>query len=268
MDWESLVGALAERGPPSVVLDRQRRVVLASEIIRRLVGWDGLGHEVSPEKRMALATPDGRTVTLHTEFMTVGEGSDLATIIVVRAAFDALPRPEARDLVAYEVRSLITRFGALVRVETATGTWHYWGDDAPRCYSLLHGRPGPCADCPIFRPSGRAWPRTAVRRRGGGSGAYEVLLADASSDPARFVLHTATVEELRRVQELQLGEVARCAHLSARERDLLERVSRGVPAHQVARDLGVSLRRVRAWEASLLNKMGVPSRAALLRLML
>ncbi len=74
--------------------------------------------------------------------------------------------------------------------------------------------------------------------------------------------------ENRRMHEERAALTARFAHLTPREREVLERLAAGETAYQTARDLGVSVKTIYIHRSHIMEKLGVRSVAELTRLAL
>jgi FixJ family two-component response regulator len=70
----------------------------------------------------------------------------------------------------------------------------------------------------------------------------------------------------RAAREAAQRRDARIAALTAREREVFERIVAGRRNQEIADELGVSLRTVKAYRAQLMDKLGVGSAAELGRL--
>ena len=74
--------------------------------------------------------------------------------------------------------------------------------------------------------------------------------------------------ENRRVADGNEGFAERLTTLTERERDVLERVARGLPSKAIARELGVSYRTVELHRCHIMEKLQVRSAAELIRLVI
>ena len=76
----------------------------------------------------------------------------------------------------------------------------------------------------------------------------------------------AALETRARTNAAQLAAAERFARLTARERDVAERLTHGAPNKIIARDLGLSARTVEMHRSNALEKLGVKSLAELIAL--
>lgn len=74
-------------------------------------------------------------------------------------------------------------------------------------------------------------------------------------------------EERRQAREAEAGIASRLAQLTAREREVLERVARGDPNKSIADELDIALRTVEVHRSRVFEKMGVRSAVELARLL-
>ena len=121
---------------------------------------------------------------------------------------------------------------------------------------------------PIIVVTGYAEVPTAVRALK--SGAIDFIEKPFSDQVlVESVRHALTLDQQMRATEAERAEVtARLALLSAREREVLERVTEGSPNKVIAVDLGIGEKTVEVHRASVMRKLSVNSVAALTRLVL
>jgi FixJ family two-component response regulator len=152
------------------------------------------------------------------------------------------------------------------------------------------GFPGPCCLlCDVMMPGQNglelqrhlaARPELPMILMSGVSGASEV--ADAfRAGAVDFLIKPIDADELLAVvvQALERGALAqqttqrqrmlnaRCARLTAREREVAERVVRGQPNLAIAAELGIALRTVKRHRQQVMQKLEVGTLADLVRLM-
>ena len=119
---------------------------------------------------------------------------------------------------------------------------------------------------PVLFLTGHADTASTVRAMRGG--AEDFLEKRASEDTVLEAVHRALMRDAReregRARQLELR--GRFESMTAREREVLGHVLRGRLNKQIAADLGVGERTVKAHRKALMTKLGVRSVAALTRL--
>jgi DNA-binding NarL/FixJ family response regulator len=73
-------------------------------------------------------------------------------------------------------------------------------------------------------------------------------------------LHPKAARELLTQRDAPAGSAASDADLTAREREILELLARGLPNKRIALDLGISEKTVKAHVTSIFNSLGVTDR--------
>jgi FixJ family two-component response regulator len=100
------------------------------------------------------------------------------------------------------------------------------------------------------------------------AGAVDFLEKPVRRDALFDALHSALARDIaqRAAREERHRQVQRLSVLTPRERDVFERIVSGKLNKQIAGDLGISLRTVKAFRARLMHKLGVATAAELGRL--
>jgi len=84
---------------------------------------------------------------------------------------------------------------------------------------------------------------------------------------ADTIRHAIANGQERRAQESEVGAVReRAAELSQRQREVMELVAQGLSNKEIARQLGISSRTVENYRAWVMEKMGAPNLASLVRM--
>jgi FixJ family two-component response regulator len=119
---------------------------------------------------------------------------------------------------------------------------------------------------PIIFLTGHADVPTSVRAMK--AGAVDFLEKPVAREPLFEALARALERDAaaRAAREAAQRRDARIAALTAREREVFERIVAGRRNQEIADELGVSLRTVKAYRAQLMDKLGVGSAAELGRL--
>ena len=150
--------------------------------------------------------------------------------------------------------------------------------ERPGCVLLDVRMPGPsgldlqaalqryAVTLPVVFLTGHADVTTSVRAMK--AGAVDFLEKPVDRDALLDALDRALVRDAaqRKVREDALRRSARLAVLTSREREVFERVVAGKLNKQIADELGIGLRTVKAFRAQLMIKLGVSSAAELGRL--
>lgn len=288
MDWKTITELLADRGPPTIVLDRALHVLMLDERLALLLELDraetlgarldttsciaplrgfAVGALESPAVRgeCTVVTSGGRHVDLTVEAVRAGTGAEAAAMLVVPSAIErARTRQDASEVVAfeYEIHESLAPFGRLRRLAMGDEVRHYWLGDAPRCHEVLHGCSTPCADCPALRLH-QPFPVTVRDRR---PRLYELLHAERRVGQVRISVGRVHEAELAMVHRSRLSEAIESARLSAFERAVVSHI--GESAIATAAALGTSPARIRQHQAEALRKLGASGRADVLCLLL
>lgn len=119
---------------------------------------------------------------------------------------------------------------------------------------------------PVIVLTGEADVPTAVEALK--NGALDLIEKPYSAETIVAAVRQALTQlEVRSHRETRRSEAAeRVAALSAREREVLDGVVKGLSNKEVARDLGISPRTVEAYRANLMMKMGADSLSELVRM--
>jgi len=150
--------------------------------------------------------------------------------------------------------------------------------DRPGCVLLDVRLPGPsgldlqaalqrhAVALPVVFLTGHADVPTSVRAMK--AGAVDFLEKPVERDTLLDALERALARDAaqRAAREEARRQSARLAVLTPREREIFDRVVAGKLNKQIADDLGISLRTVKAYRAQLMEKLGVTSAAELGRL--
>lgn len=291
MDWEAVATLLEAQSGPAAVLDRDQSVWLLDARLAQLLGVgvddpgtarlvglreaDALFELVaeafggaSRRGECSLVTALGQNVDLVVEAVRVGAGEHASVVVVVHSAFvhaATTTKPGNATPLEYEIGSSPTSFGRLVRLTTHDGVRHYWGNAQPRCHEIIHDCSTPCGDCPVLRPI--VPQKVTVRPPRHDGGPYEVL--DVHPNGPRLQVG------VRRIEEGDMNAIYASKLRAAKSAALLTGDERAVFDHLVARNspsaitsaLGISLRRMRQVQASILRKLDPSSRADLMRLL-
>jgi FixJ family two-component response regulator len=150
--------------------------------------------------------------------------------------------------------------------------------DEPGCLLLDVRLPGPSGldlqaamgrhgiALPVIFLTGYADVRTSVRAMKGG--AVDFLEKPVARDTLLEAIRRALDEDARQRAAVEDARrrSARLDQLTAREREVFDRIVQGRLNKQIAEELGVALRTVKAYRAQLMSKLGVSSAAELGRL--
>lgn len=266
-----VVGFLLEReARPVAVFDAHDGVAHANDAFARLVASEvprlrgrsaselfETHEDIRRARRGELRTlqlgvrgANGARLVLSAEAHRVG-----GALVVVVASWSAAA-PFAAGEATYDV-SIAER-----RVQWASDGRASPGD---RCYAKLYGRSAPCPACPVGEAS-PAQCRTAVLARG--RHADLVTATIVGPDTARL--------SVRRVDDALFGEIVRArvdamaegAKLTAREREVFERLVAGDSSQRAGDTLRITPSTVKFHQANVLRKLGVSSRLEVLRRLL
>lgn len=290
VDWPALAGGVLRRlDRPALILDAAGTIRGVNGLLARLVErpehdllgrpWDAVaaapetaqlrvegGHPPRIDARFPLV-PEGEVVAL-VDVATLGPGSLGWTLLQVAHARRTRPTAgwgAAPVGYAYTVRSVGDGRGELLGVEgEGLDAEDLLGD---LCFRGLHGRDRPCAACPVFEGKGagvRAFPPS------GAGGAFRVVEVhrDSHDGVATVEAHFVDAKVLSTLLEARIEVLARDAGLATRERDVLGLLCLGRGASELAMLLQVSERTAKYQQSSVLRKVGVDSRAELVRLLL
>ena len=150
--------------------------------------------------------------------------------------------------------------------------------DRPGCVLLDIRMPGPSGlelqaallrqgvALPVVFLTGHADVATSVRAMK--AGAVDFLEKPVGRDVLLEALHRALARNAaeREIREEAQGQNMRLAALTPREREVFERLVAGKRNKEIAAELGIGLRTVKAYRAQLMVKLGVASPAELGRL--
>jgi PAS domain S-box-containing protein len=297
MNWRSVSVHLADRGTNCAVIDHRLRVQLLSVGLERLLGRSRDEVEgrtwteaiVPPEQRdlvearllRALAgtlptfeshvvTKDGRTLVVSLESVRVGhreESGLLITAVSSRPVSTASPSEDSDADLSYEVELEAEAFGSLNALRSRHAAEDATRALGERCYTVLHGRARPCADCPMLLPPATPWPRTVTRRLPGEPVIYEVISANIRGECASVRSRRIPGAVISAVHEAKVNDLATDAQLSDREREVLRYLMMGRSLADIAMLLNISLRTVKYHQANVLEKLGADSRSDLIRLL-
>ncbi len=119
-----------------------------------------------------------------------------------------------------EISTSISDFGRLLSLKTPRSPAQVPTDPTARCFTMIHGKHEPCADCPVLEQSGSGWPRTTAHR---GSHPRRDRLRGrhgpkAYGDRIRVRLRRIAERALGAIHESKVRALADSAQLSDRER--------------------------------------------------
>lgn len=156
-------------------------------------------------------------------------------------------------------------WGALVEVVTNTEPSKPLAPGT-RCFTVLVGRAAPCEWCPVRTAAFERGPATTVVPSDGDP----ISIATARRlprDTAEVTIRSLGTAEVSAVIHEKLDRVARAAQLSARERTVLDLLLLGHRNDEIAEELEISARTAKFHQANILKKLGLDSRADLIRLL-
>jgi len=298
MDWGAIASILAERNDhPIALLDKTGRVRLFNRGMEHVLGWTRFQVDGQPWARICAApeahddaerwiaealrgalrhyetvaiTSSGTRVALRLEFSLVGRGAAqglLVTVIESTPVQTVVGPLESQDL-DYEVSLAADKLGVITRVNACNGPVPLH-DHQTHCYSLIHGREGPCEECPVLRLDDAPWPRVSVQHRlAGAAKIFEIKTAEKlDAARARIRLRLLPENTLDAIHAAKVDELAERADLSPREREVLSYLLLGRVVEDIAQLIGIASRTVKYHQANVLQKLGAESRADLLRLL-
>jgi len=183
------------------------------------------------------------------------------------------------DSMRVALQRLLSAAGYEARAYASAGDFLIAADDPPSgCLLLDLHMPGPdgLALQEVLRRRGHSLPTVFLSGRGDIASSVRALKAGASDfltkpvqagvllDAVRTALEADAPLRAEREQRRQL--LQRHATLSERERVVMRQVVQGALTRQIAEDLGVSERTVKACRADVMQKMGARSLPELVRL--
>jgi DNA-binding CsgD family transcriptional regulator len=291
MNWRSVCVHLADRAGECVLVDRTLTVRLLSLGLERRLGWprdevEGRSlvealvlpeHRVVATSRLARAFEgtlpvfemlvvgrDGGALVLAIETAVLGSGNTsglLLDVTSMRTVTEASRAPD--DEIVYEIDASDARFGALVELHRAHATSWTTGDT---CYQVLYGRDQPCQDCPMRQPVACPWPRETARTLSGPVDTFEIVSATPKGEHVRVRIRRIAASVLSMLQEAKLKTLTKAANLSERESQVLHYLLMGRSLADIALIMGITLRTVKFHQANIVEKLGIDSRADLVRL--
>jgi len=157
-------------------------------------------------------------------------------------------------------------WGALVEVVTSTERGK---QPAPgtRCFTAFAGRAAPCECCPVRTTAFERGSATTIIPTDGDP----ICVATACRGPrdtAEVTVCSLGTAEVSAVIREKLARVSAAAQLSARERTVLDLLMLGHRSDEIAEELEISARTAKFHQANILKKLGLDSRADLIRLLL
>jgi DNA-binding CsgD family transcriptional regulator len=283
IQWRTLAAEIAASSEtPLCVLDHEGRIALHNEAFRARLGtpgqappdeafWEHIasgGWAASDDCRACLhdaldgvkrrcALRRGPEV-VHLELAPVGEGG--AVLVTVPAA------PQCEESLVYEIDTTPERFGAVLQIWP--GTRPVTATPGEPCHRALRDAGEPCPGCPAQRVGpGRELARAFIRRPGP-SLRFDQVVARRIA-PGRVRVRVRDLDEADQGQLLRarIEAIAADARLSERERHVLDAVVRGHDNRAIAADLGIAERTVKFHQTNMLQKLGLDSRADLIRLL-
>ncbi|HSM92072.1 MAG TPA: LuxR C-terminal-related transcriptional regulator [Anaeromyxobacteraceae bacterium] len=287
LDWRALAEAVAHGDPfPTLIVDRQGRIQLANRAAARLLGrsgaamdrglLDGAGEPLEEwlqrlfrgaerKGEICLRGAGGALLvcTVEARIFGVEPAAALLRVLEVREHHEAAPISAGAD---FDYAVMVTPvFGGLLRITSLGVEQRPAPTDRP-CHLELHGRTTPCADCPVLLGDAA---RPTVRRLPRKEEAYQVVtLRSATRGIAEVSVRHVDGVALSGLIDARIGEVARVAGLSEREREVLRYLFMGRQLSDIAAILGISARTVRFHQGNLMSKLGADSRVDLIRLLL
>jgi PAS domain S-box-containing protein len=305
MDWAAISRVLAEQiEQPLAIVDGSSAIRLINRAMEQVLGssrvevegsawtevfrsakrstdeldWIALGlRGALREYEATLETKTGDALAVQFELALVGHGTEQAllvqaTRVLPLTGFRAGNLPEDVD---YAISLAGGEFGKLAHLSTNGRTLAMLEPDR-RCYNALYGRTAPCEDCPLLRSHDGPGPwRTFRARSTAGTTStddavthFEVVTAERVHEGIAW-LHLRVLGEdvLRNIYDLKLQALAQRHGLTSREQEVLKYLVMGHSLAAIARSLGVAPRTIKYHQANALEKLGVKSRADLMRLL-
>jgi DNA-binding CsgD family transcriptional regulator len=237
--------------------------------------WIALGlRGALREHEATLETKTGDALAVQFDLALVGHGAEQALLVQANrvlplTGFRAGNLPEDVD---YAISLTGGDFGKLAHL-SSNGRALAMLEPERRCYSVLYGRTAPCEDCPLQRSHEAPGPWRAFRARNttnaeGTVTHFEVVTAERVHEGIAW-LHLRVLGEdvLRNIYDLKLQALAQRHGLTSREQEVLKYLVMGHSLAAIARSLGVAPRTIKYHQANALEKLGVKSRADLMRLL-
>ncbi len=257
------------------LLGKTRRELLGSEI-GKLLRLADEPHDADAFLRMLLAArspqqclatgPAGDDLVFSVGVEPFEPQSPGAALISVRSVITRHGQP-AGDM-DYEIQTDGRSFGILRRLAVLGRTTEGESLPSQRCHELLYHRPEVCDACPALKLDAAHAHVNDVRAIAGAEESYEVRTAEMTAPGHALVSRRRVVgDALTRGLQARLEERARRAALSAREREVLDLLLRGLTLDGIAVALDIERRTVKFHQANLLTKLRVTSRAELLQLL-
>jgi PAS domain S-box-containing protein len=302
MDWAAISRVLAEQvEQPLAIVDGSRAIRLINRAMEQVLGssraevegtawadvfkaansgaseidWITLGlHGALREHEATLETKTGDALSVQFELALVGHGAEQALLVQASrvlplTGFRSGTLPEDVD---YAISLTGGDFGKLAHLSTNGRSLALLEPDR-RCYSALYGRTSPCEDCPLQRSHEGTGPWRTFRARSttsaeGATTHFEVVTAERVHEGIAW-LHLRVLGEdvLRNIYDLKLQALAQRHGLTSREQEVLKYLVMGHSLAAIARSLGVAPRTIKYHQANALEKLGVKSRADLMRLL-
>lgn len=287
LDWERVAQVSAEQASkPLAVLDRAGTLRLVNSAFERFSGWtrheavgEGFVELLVPEREveatsrwledafrgsarertLLLRTREGRKFRADFELSLVcenGGGALVATLLGAEAVSDA-PHPAVEES-RYEISTRRNEFGRLL---WCTGDP---AEEGALCYEVFHGVDAPCNDCPVDAIEVGA---DVVVRRAARGDTFEIVHASRARDGVAHVHVLRLSEEVfSAMAQAKLEFLAADASLSAREMGVLRYLAMDRSVADIAMILGITPRTVKFHQANIVEKLGLDSRADLIRL--
>jgi DNA-binding CsgD family transcriptional regulator len=134
------------------------------------------------------------------------------------------------------------------------------------CFQVLHGRASPCESCPVTGLRAAGDVRARARRRGDGD--VDVFTATLlEQGHVRVSVRRLSKATFPALLEAKLEELGERAHLSDRERQVLDLLVDGRSFEDIGEALNITARTVKYHQGRLLSKLGADSRSDLMRLL-
>ena len=156
-------------------------------------------------------------------------------------------------------------WGALVEVVTDTER-STLPSRGTRCFTGFFNRTAPCEWCPVRANAFERGSATTVVPSDGDP----ICIATARRQPrdtAEVTIRSLGTAEVSALIHEKLERLARAAQLSARERTVLDLLLLGHRNDEIAEELEISARTAKFHQANILKKLGLDSRADLIRLL-
>jgi PAS domain S-box-containing protein len=302
MDWAAISRVLAEQiEQPLAIVDGSSAIRLINRAMEQVLGstrvevegcawtevfkrpsystheldWIALGlRGALREHEATLETKTGDALSVQFELALVGHGAEQALLV---QASRVLPLTGVRagnlpEDVDYAISLAGGDFGKLAHL-SANGRALAMLEPDRRCYTALYGRTTPCEDCPLLRSHDGAGPWRTFRARSTTDTEtpvthFEVVTAERVHEGIAW-LHLRVLGEdvLRNIYDLKLQALAQRHGLTSREQEVLKYLVMGHSLAAIARSLGVAPRTIKYHQANALEKLGVKSRADLMRLL-